>query len=144
MYRSVLVATDGTETAAKAVAEATELAAVSGAVLHIVSVYLKRGGQELRVPEMKLEYPEGIDRGSIAANHAESAASQAKSKGLTATTHVVQGDPADEIIAVATKEDVDLVVVGNKGMHGAKRILGSVPNAVAHRAPCSVLIVNTT
>jgi nucleotide-binding universal stress UspA family protein len=47
-------------------------------------------------------------------------------------------------VAVAEEQQVDLIVVGNKGMKGAKRILGSVPNAVAHAAPCAVLIHNTT
>jgi len=91
-----------------------------------------------------MAYPEGIDRGSMAETSAESAASHARTKGVAVTTHVVRGNPADEIIAVAAKEGVDVVVVGNKGMRGAKRVLGSVPNAVAHKAPSSVLIVNTT
>ena len=144
MYKSVLVATDGSETAAKAVAVATELAATFGATLLVTNIYAKGGGKELKVPEMIMAYPEGIDRGSVAETHAEAAASLARSKGVEARIHVVPGDAADEIVAVAAQHDVDLIVVGNKGMRGAKRILGSVPNAVAHRAPCAVLIVNTT
>ena len=50
----------------------------------------------------------------------------------------------DRIVSVAEEQQVELIVVGNKGMKGAKRILGSVPNAVAHSAPCAVLIVSTT
>ena len=56
-----------------------------------------------------------------------------------------QGEPADAILDVAEEENADLIVVGNKGMTGAKRfLLGSVPNKVSHHAPSSVLIVRTT
>ena len=55
------------------------------------------------------------------------------------------GDAADAIVDVAEEQRCDLIVVGNKGMTGAKRfLLGSVPNKVSHHAPCSVLIVRTT
>jgi nucleotide-binding universal stress UspA family protein len=56
-----------------------------------------------------------------------------------------QGDAADAILDVAEEQRADLIVVGNKGMTGAKRfLLGSVPNKVSHHAPCSVLIVRTS
>jgi nucleotide-binding universal stress UspA family protein len=56
-----------------------------------------------------------------------------------------QGDAADAIIDIAEESRADLIVVGNKGMTGAKRfLLGSVPNKVSHHAPCSVLVVRTT
>ena len=56
-----------------------------------------------------------------------------------------KGDAADAILDVAEEQAADLIVVGNKGMTGAKRfLLGSVPNKVSHHAPCSVLIVRTT
>jgi nucleotide-binding universal stress UspA family protein len=57
--------------------------------------------------------------------------------------HAATGDPAEAIIRIAEQEQAELVVVGNKGMKGRRRILGSVPNTVAHGAPCSVLIVDT-
>ncbi len=60
-------------------------------------------------------------------------------------TFARQGDAADAILDVAEEQRTDLIVVGNKGMTGAKRfLLGSVPNKVSHHAPCSVLIVRTT
>ena len=56
-----------------------------------------------------------------------------------------EGDPADAILDVAEERKADLIIVGNKGMTGAKRfLLGSVPNKVSHHAPCSVLIIRTT
>ena len=57
-------------------------------------------------------------------------------------THAREGDPADAILDVAEEQGADLIVVGNKGMTGAKRfLLGSVPNKVSHHAPCSVMII---
>ena len=73
------------------------------------------------------------------------AARAAEEAGVSAQTFPRQGDPADAILDVAEERDADLIVVGNKGMTGAKRfLLGSVPNRVSHHAPCSVLIIRTT
>ena len=53
--------------------------------------------------------------------------------------------PRTRFLDVAEEQGAELIVVGNKGMTGAKRfLLGSVPNKVSHHAPCSVLIVRTT
>ena len=65
--------------------------------------------------------------------------------GVEVETYAREGDPADAILDVAEEQNADLIVVGNKGMTGAKRfLLGSVPNKVSHHAPCSVLIIRTT
>jgi len=75
----------------------------------------------------------------------DAAAAQARSEGVEVQTHPVEADPADAILNIAEKVDADLIVVGNKGMTGARRyFLGSVPNNVSHHAPCSVIIVRTT
>ena len=69
----------------------------------------------------------------------------ARQAGVSVNVYPRQGDPADAILDVAEEQEADLVVVGNKGMTGAKRfLLGSVPNKVSHHAPCSVLIIRTT
>ena len=73
------------------------------------------------------------------------AAEEVKAAGVTVETFAREGDPADAILDVAEERHADLIVVGNKGMTGAKRfLLGSVPNKVSHHAPCSVLIIRTT
>jgi nucleotide-binding universal stress UspA family protein len=73
------------------------------------------------------------------------AARAAEEAGIPVQTFQRQGDPADAILDIAEERDADLIVVGNKGMTGAKRfLLGSVPNRVSHHAPCSVLIIRTT
>jgi nucleotide-binding universal stress UspA family protein len=69
----------------------------------------------------------------------------AREAGVPVSVYPRQGDPADAILDVAEERQADLIVVGNKGMTGAKRfLLGSVPNKVSHHAPCSVLIIRTT
>jgi nucleotide-binding universal stress UspA family protein len=147
MFGRIVVGTDGSETAAKAVGEAAELAAAVGATVDIVSAYEP-------VPESRLrEEAEGAPadiswalgpREDVDATLA-AAGKIAESKGVTFKVHPRQGDPADAILDVAEEQNADLIVVGNKGMTGAKRfLLGSVPNKVSHHAPCSVLIVRTT
>jgi len=139
MYASVVVGTDGSDTATSAVRQAIELAALVGARLHVVTVYK---------PTAPSTVPADLAAESGPAGHAESVlkdmASQARAAGVDVVTHAETGDPADAIVTVAAREAADLIVVGNKGMHGARRVLGSVPNSVAHKAPCSTLIVETT
>jgi nucleotide-binding universal stress UspA family protein len=73
------------------------------------------------------------------------AAETVEQAGVSVNTYAREGDPADAILDVAEERGADLIVVGNKGMTGAKRfLLGSVPNKVSHHAPCSVLIIRTT
>ena len=52
--------------------------------------------------------------------------------------------PPTSIISTADEVGADLIVVGSKGLRGTRRILGSVPNTVAHKAGCHVLIARTT
>jgi nucleotide-binding universal stress UspA family protein len=73
------------------------------------------------------------------------AADRLEEAGVKAETYAREGDPADAILDVAEEQNADLIIVGNKGMTGAKRfLLGSVPNKVSHHAPCSVMIIRTT
>ncbi|MDX6554740.1 MAG: hypothetical protein QOD86_935 [Miltoncostaeaceae bacterium] len=148
MFRSIVVGTDGSETAGKAVREAIELAKSVGASLDIVSAYEPVSSQRLR--EEARQAPQDLQwtitpREDVEATLAE-AAENAAAAGLgEVETYAREGDPADAILDVAEERGADLIVVGNKGMTGAKRfLLGSVPNKVSHHAPCSVLIIRTT
>jgi nucleotide-binding universal stress UspA family protein len=47
------------------------------------------------------------------------------------------------LVQIADEQDAQMIVVGNRGMTGARRVLGSVPNRVSHHAHCDVLIVTT-
>src|SRR5213082_2298151 len=130
MFGSIVVGTDGSETASEAVRQAIELAKAVGAKVHLVSAFQPVGNQRLR---------EDVDA------TLKKAAEQAEESGVDTETFARQGDPADAILDVAEEQNADLIIVGNKGMSGAKRfLLGSVPNKVSHHAPCSVLIIRTT
>ena len=147
MFSSIVVGTDGSETAGKAVLQATELARQVGASVSLVSAYEPVSGNRLR--EEKREVPKDLEwmvnpREDVDATLNE-AAEQAREAGVEVETFAREGDPADAILDVAEESKADVVIVGNKGMTGTKRfLLGSVPNKVSHRAPCSVLIIRTT
>jgi nucleotide-binding universal stress UspA family protein len=142
MYSKIVVGTDGSPTAKTALKHAIDLAASAGATIHIVSAYRAKG-----VPITVGTDAESwtVDDRTRVDAVLDAAAATARGKGLTVETHAVERDPGDAIVDVAGEVGADLVVVGNKGMKGAKRfLLGSVPNKVAHNAPCSVVIVKTT
>jgi nucleotide-binding universal stress UspA family protein len=147
MFGRIVVGTDGSETANEAVRQATDLAKSVGASLDVVSAY--EPVPESRLREERQQVPEDLahtvsPREDVDATLTE-AAKEIKSNGVEVRTFARQGDPADAIIDVAEEENADLIIVGNKGMTGAKRfLLGSVPNKISHHAPCSVLIVRTT
>lgn len=137
MYRTIVVGTDGSETAGRALERATELAAQAGAILHVVTAYEPAPA---RVGGDKGEFQVGSD---FKADAVLSEAASGAGNSVKVVTHSPKGDAADRIIAVAEREGADLIVLGSRGMRGAKRLLGSVPNKVSHHAPCDVLIVRT-
>jgi nucleotide-binding universal stress UspA family protein len=147
MFSQIVVGTDGSETAGKAVLQATELARQVGASVSLVSAYEPVSGNRLR--EEKREVPKDMEwmvnpREDVEATLKE-AAENVGGAGVKVDTFAREGDPADAILDVAEETSADLIVVGNKGMTGTKRfLLGSVPNKVSHHAPCSVLIIRTT
>jgi nucleotide-binding universal stress UspA family protein len=147
MFKSIVVGTDGSDTATQAVRQAADLARSVGAKLELVSAY--EPVSEARLREERKQAPEDLQwainpREDVDAT-LDSAAAIAKESGVEVTVYPRQGDPADAILDVAEEQGADLIIVGNKGMTGAKRfLLGSVPNKVSHHAPCSVLIIRTT
>ena len=141
MFTCVVVGADSSPTAGEAFLCALDLVKASGGTLHVVSAYKRSTSSTEGLPD---EFIDSIDSASQASSVLDDLASRARAVGIDAVTHAVREDPADGIVAVAQKEQADLIVVGNKGMKGVRRVLGSVPNDVAHRAPCSVLIVQTT
>jgi nucleotide-binding universal stress UspA family protein len=146
VFRSIVVGTDGSETAGKAVDAAVELAQLSGATLELVSAYEPVSGQRLR--EEARQVPPDlqwmINRRADVDATLHQAAERARDAGVAVQTYAREGDPADAILDVAEELAADLIVVGNKGMTGAKRfLLGSVPNKISHHAPCAVMIIRT-
>ena len=127
-YRTIVVGTDGSPTATKAVEVAQKLARRMKGRLVLVGALDAYGLQRQPLQTALLEAAEG-----------------ARAKRVDATAELIEGTPGESIVAAAQKHDADLIVVGNRGMGQATRFrLGSVPDWVAHDAPCDLLIVDTT
>jgi nucleotide-binding universal stress UspA family protein len=138
MFKTVLVAADSSETAARAVSTAAELVKALGGTLHVVNAYKP---EPVRADKLPGEFSQTVpDPAGLLLSDLRLAVENA---GVRAEYHAAKGDPAEAIVRVADRIEADLIVVGNKGMKGVRRVLGSVPNSVAHQANCSVLIVDT-
>jgi nucleotide-binding universal stress UspA family protein len=136
MFTTIVVGTNWSDTADAAFAKAVELAKANEARLHVVSAAepapapVSGGSQWTARPDFQADVA------------LENALERLGGAGLEVEQHVRTADPAEAILAVAEQQGADLIVVGNKGMR--RRVLGSIPNTVSHRAPCDVLIVQTT
>jgi len=151
MYRSIVVGTDGSATAEDAVRRAAELAQICGSRLTVVSAFravsatasLAMAGAGAGIG-VGIDLDELLEQQRREAEEALEHAVMALGGTISPATTARPGDPADVLLNVAAEIDADLIVMGNRGMYGAKRfLLGSVPNRVAHHARCSVLIVQT-
>jgi nucleotide-binding universal stress UspA family protein len=152
MFRSIVVGTDGSESASQAVVAAAELAASQPeAVLHIVTVQKPLSPTAIVAGEMAAAAPVAAERdwedeirSELATTLARAAEAAHRASDTRVETHARFGSPAEVLCDLAAHLQADLIVVGNRGMQGGRRFLGSVPNTVSHHAPCSVLIVDTT
>lgn len=144
MVSTVAVGTDGSDTAGQAVGFAIDLAKRYEARLVAISSY--RPVSETQVFRDQADAPQEVQWAINPDQEVESILAQVEERahaaGLEVTTVASQGDPADVLVKQASEQGADVLVVGNKGMR--RRILGSVPNSVAHKADCSVVIVKTT
>jgi nucleotide-binding universal stress UspA family protein len=146
VFSNIVVGTDGSDTAKLAVTLAADLAERHDAVLHLVNAYKVPSGGPGRVQAGPVgvaseEASAEVFKAASVATLAEAANSTRKIK---VETHSKRGTPAHAVLGVAEEVGADLIVVGSRGMRGARRMIGSVPNSVAHRAPCHVLIAKTT
>jgi nucleotide-binding universal stress UspA family protein len=144
MAEAIVVGTDGSDSAKRAVDEAVRIAGALGAELHVVSAFEPlRGAKIAGAPEGAAKVWQPLPDADVEATLSE-AASSVRLRNVPVETHALQTDPADALVEVAHKVGANLIVVGNKGMHSAARfVLGNVPNKVSHKARCSVLIVAT-
>jgi nucleotide-binding universal stress UspA family protein len=144
MADSIVVGTDGSETAQQAVAEAVRLAKALDAQIHVVSAFepmhgAKISGAPTGAAKVWAVHPDDAVEGILS-----QATAGVRMAGVEVTPHAVQRDPADALLQVADEVGASMIVVGSKGMHGARRLaLGNVPNKVSHHARCNVLIVAT-
>ena len=142
----IVVGSDGSPTAAVAVRRAAELAQDRGVELHVVIAYADlTPGQRREVEEMPDEFKWLGSAGQMAEKAVADAARAANAPAVTIKTHAEYGDPTSVLIDVARSVGADTIVVGNRGMQGLSGFVrGSVPNRLSHRAPCDVLIVDTS
>ena len=131
MIATIAVGTDGSATAGKALATAFELAERYEAALVILSAF------------------DGSASGEWASGAAEqaervlaTAEESAAERGIDCSTAMAEGDPGEVLVELAERHGADVIVVGSRGME--RRVLGSVPNTVTHKASCSVIVVKTT
>ncbi len=144
MYKIVVVGTDGSPTADRAVQAAADIARSWGSELHIVTaVRAPRPGMASATGAPLVDTGAGQALVEEAAKAVGETALETHGSGLKAEAHAAQGNADDVILNTAIEVGADLIVVGSKGMRGARRYLGSVPNSVAHSAHCAVLVVKT-
>ena len=122
----IVVGTDGSVTAQRAVDQAGELGKALDVPVHIVAV--------------RETAKAGL---SVAEQAVTGSRERLESRGVKVRTHLLAGSAAVELMKIAEAEHAQMIVVGNRGMTGGRRLLGSVPNDVSHNAPCGVLIVPT-
>ena len=143
MSDTIVVGTDGSDTAQQAVAEAVRLAKALNAEVHVVTAFEPVRGARLGGA------PEGVSKfygpltNDLARSTIDDAAARIRAAGVDVEQHMVQKAPADALLEVAKDVGASMIVVGSQGMSGARRLLGSVPNKVSHEAACNVLIVAT-
>ena len=140
MISTVAVGTDGSATAAEAVKEATEIAKRFGADLVLLSAYKDSRGPPEPDPDVELQW--AANSAARMRSILERIEGDLKLQGVACKTLSDQGDPGEVLVRLAEECGADLLVIGNKGMK--RRVLGSVPNTVTHKAGCSVLVVKTT
>jgi nucleotide-binding universal stress UspA family protein len=142
----IVAGTDGSATAELAVDTAAELARALGAQVHLVTAYSSDSMGVSMAASAVLPVPVAEDDNArqVAQEIVDRASARLKRQGVQVATHVCPGEPAEVLITIAGAENAQMIVVGNRGMVGSRRLLGSVPNRVSHHAPCGVFIVRTS
>jgi nucleotide-binding universal stress UspA family protein len=143
MISTVAVGTDGSDTASKAVATAADMARRYDARIVLISAFRgSKGGGPANLSGSSLEIQWATSPAARLTEQLERAREELRNEGLDCTTMIEEGEPAEVLVSLAERCGADLLVIGNKGMQ--RRVLGSVPNTVTHKAGCSVLVVKTT
>jgi nucleotide-binding universal stress UspA family protein len=144
MIATVAVGTDGSGTAEKAVLAALEMAERFAARIVFISAYSPV--DEGRLKHEKRDAPDDVQWAINPEEDVDATLREceqlAEDRGLRWASEAAQGDPADILVGLADRHDADVLVIGNRGMH--RKVLGSVPNSVTHKANCTVFLVKTT
>ncbi|HEV3364385.1 MAG TPA: universal stress protein [Acidimicrobiia bacterium] len=145
MFRTIVVGTDGSKTADRAVRKASELARLCSARLHVVTAYRPSADMALIGPmgaaaAGATDEPVPDDIGLML----EALEKELSAEGLSVTVHARAGRAADALLDIAEAEEADAIVVGNRGVRGSRQSLGSVPLNVLQHANCTVIVIPTT
>jgi nucleotide-binding universal stress UspA family protein len=140
MISTVAVGTDGSATAEEAVRQAADIARRYGAKLVLLSAFSSRGTHT--DAEQDIERQWSSNPSTRLATILERTEAKLRNEGIDCKTMTDEGDAGDVLVRLASECGADMLVIGNKGMK--RRVLGSVPNTVAHKAGCSVMVVKTT
>jgi nucleotide-binding universal stress UspA family protein len=139
MISTVAVGTDGSATADEAVKEAAEIARRFDARLVLLSAFEDSDGAPVG-DDIELQWASSSS--ARVKSMLERTVADLSSGGIECETRFGGGDPSEVLVRLAADCGADLLVIGNKGMQ--RRVLGSVPNTITHKAGCSVLVVKTT
>ena len=142
MISIVAVGTDGSATASKAVEAAIEIAQRFDAKLVLLSAFQGADSRPRGAKAGSEEIQWTFDNDARVREMLRRTEQELRDRKIECTTMVDEGDPADVLIRLAEECEADLIVIGNRGMQ--RRVLGSVPNTVTHKATCSVYVVKTT
>jgi nucleotide-binding universal stress UspA family protein len=140
MISTVAVGTDGSDTAVEAVKQAAELARRFGAKLVLLSAFPSSPDSAAGRDDVELQW--AVSSRARVGTVLERSEEILREAGIECETRSDEGDPADVLVRLASECGADLLVIGNKGMK--RRVLGSVPNTVTHKADCTVMVVKTT
>jgi nucleotide-binding universal stress UspA family protein len=141
MLSTVAVGTDGSKTATKAVSEAAEIARRFGAKLVLLSAF-HDSGRKPAPKDSEVELQWATNSSARMREILDRNEEELRGSGIECESRAEAGDPAEVLVRLAEECGADLLVIGNKGMK--RRVLGSVPNTITHKADCSVLVVKTT
>jgi len=142
MLSTVAVGTDGSATASEAVEAAAEIARRFDAKLVLLSAFQDSRDPSTAVGGPSEELQWAVNKDARVREMLHRTEQDLRDRKIECTTMIDEGDPAEVLTRLAEECDADLLVIGNRGMH--RRVLGSVPNSVTHKAPCSVYVVKTT
>lgn len=147
-YASIVVGTDGSATAERAIVQAATLAAADGALLVVVTAYTPGEGAahdidpDVVPADIRFVLTDRVQAEELGV-HGRAVAEAAGAGKVV--VQAIPGDPAAVLLEVAKDFDAGLIVVGSRGLSSHVHfILGSVASSVAHHAPCDVLVAHTT
>jgi nucleotide-binding universal stress UspA family protein len=145
MLDRIVVGAGAARTTTEVIRVAAELARAGGSRVHVVSAYRPRPHRHVAVSAEAGESTVIASADGATERILSEAADTLRSHGIEVETHARKGDPAEAILQVAEDEGATLIVVGNRGMSAAGRLLlDDVPEKLSHHAPCNVLLVRTS